>query len=153
MPADPSGPTPHPRSPPPLPSRRDPGLPVAIVALTLLAAAAVLFTINPTATRLYPPCPLHAATGLFCPGCGSTRALHHLLHGRLFTAFDLNPLLVTSLPFLAYALARRTLRHRHPDTTPRRPLPPLAIWALLTLVLAFGVLRNLPWKPVRWMAP
>mgnify|MGYP006159624689 CR=1 FL=1 len=53
-------------------------------------------------------------------------------------------------PFLAYALARRTLFRPRSST---RPLPPWAVWALLALVLAFGILRNLPWKPVRWMAP
>src|SRR5690606_32381537 len=26
-------------------------------------------------------CPVHGVTGGFCPGCGSTRAVHELLHG------------------------------------------------------------------------
>ena len=122
-----------------------------LVALLLLAGAATLFALNPTSTRLYPPCPFRWATGLHCPGCGSTRALHHLLHGRVATAFGLNPLLVVSLPFLGYALVRGATHTR--TRRPRRPLPAWAIWVLFAVVLAFGVLRNLPWKPTRWMAP
>jgi hypothetical protein len=118
-------------------------------AVALIAAAGVLFAINPTTTRLFPPCPLHAATGLHCPGCGSTRALHQLLHGRVATAFGYNPLLVASLPFILYALARRAW----PARSPPRPLSPWLVWAVLVVVLTFGVLRNLPWEPVRWMAP
>lgn len=136
-------------TPPPLPPRRVRPAWVIAAAGVLVTGASLLFAVNPTSTRLYPPCPLHAATGLYCPGCGSTRALHQLLHGRVTTAFDLNPLLVVSLPFLTYTLWRRAFRNK-----PRpRPLPPWAVWALLVVVLAFGVLRNLPWKPVRWMAP
>jgi hypothetical protein len=153
MPAEPLGPTRHQPAPPPLPIRHHPKPLLLLAALLLTAATATLFTINPTTTRLYPPCPLHATTGLFCPGCGSTRALHHLLHGRLLTAFDFNPLLVASLPFLLYAAIRFLLHARRPAPAPPKPLPAWAIWSLLVLVLAFGILRNLPWQPVRWMAP
>ena len=140
----------QPTVPPPLPvGGRGRSLRVIGVAALLLAGAAALFAFSPTSTRLFPPCPFRSVTGLDCPGCGSTRALHHLLHGRVLTAFDFNPLLVASLPFLCYAIARRLLPARRPP----RPLPVWTIWALFALVLAFGVLRNLPWKPTRWMAP
>lgn len=122
---------------------------IVVVAVVMLAGAAALFSFNPTSTRLFPPCPFRAVTGLHCPGCGSTRALHNLLHGRVATAFGLNPLLVVSLPFIAYTIVRGAIRTRRPA----RPLPAWAIWALFAVVLAFGVLRNLPWKPTRWMAP
>ena len=146
--------------PPPLPApAASPALPpagrrrtwwlVAAAAALLLGGAATLFAFNPTTTRLFPPCLFRAATGLHCPGCGSTRALHHLLHGRVATAFDFNPLLVASLPFVAYALVRGAVRTRRAP----RPLPAWAIWGLFVVVLAFGLLRNLPWKPTRWMAP
>lgn len=29
------------------------------------------------------PCPVHFLTGLYCPGCGGTRALLYLLHGDI----------------------------------------------------------------------
>ena len=39
-----------------------------------------------------PPCLWHRATGLPCPGCGATRAVLSLLHGRFSAGFALNPL-------------------------------------------------------------
>ena len=36
------------------------------------------------------PCLLQVLTGLSCPGCGITRALHALVHGDFLTAFRYN---------------------------------------------------------------
>lgn len=99
-----------------------------------------------------PQCPFHAITGLYCPGCGSTRALHALAHGELGAALGFNPLLVLALPLLAaWALARvaKTLRG---DATPVRQ-PPHAATVALVVVVSFFLLRNLPWWPFVLLAP
>ena len=41
----------------------------AAAALLALAAAAVLFFVDPAATRIFAPCPFHSLTGYHCPGC------------------------------------------------------------------------------------
>ena len=74
---------------------------------------------DPQGQFFYPRCWLHQSTGLLCPGCGATRALHALLHGDLRTAWTLNPLAVALLPVgLAYgvraAWAWRTFKARYP---------------------------------------
>jgi hypothetical protein len=43
-----------------------------------------------------------------------------------------------------------TRRDARPVT---RRVPAGAVWALLVVVVLFGIARNLPWGPVRWMAP
>ena len=151
-------------TPPPLPERRPvSGMWWVAAGVVVMIGAAVLYAVNPATARILPPCPFLALTGLYCPGCGSTRAMHQLLHGRVGTAFDLNPLVVVLLPFVLVAVAR-ALWCTRPASTSRdgageMPAPQQARrlrwagWALLVLVLAFGVVRNLPWKPVRWMAP
>jgi hypothetical protein len=145
-----------PRTPKTVSSPAPPALPRSRVralyitgAAVLLAGLALVFAFNPTQTRIFPPCPLYAATGLYCPGCGSTRAVHHLLHGHVAAAFGYNPLLVVSLPFLAYAVFRRFIR----SLPPGRPLPAWTVWAIFAVLVTFGVARNLPWGAVRWMAP
>lgn len=40
------------------------------------------------------PCLFHEFTGLYCPGCGGTRAAIALLHGRLITSFLYHPLVI-----------------------------------------------------------
>lgn len=44
------------------------------------------------AAALLPACPWHAMTGWPCPGCGTTRALTHLLHADPWGAVRFNPL-------------------------------------------------------------
>jgi hypothetical protein len=55
------------------------------------------------------PCLFHAATGLLCPGCGTTRSLTALLHGDVATAFAFNSLIYFIPVFLiAYELTKRS---------------------------------------------
>lgn len=122
----------------------------------LVAAAAVgatvLWHFDPhQAGNPLPPCPSLWLTGLFCPGCGTTRALHALLHGDLPGALAMNPLMVLSLPPVAVLLA-------HELQLLPKSLAPLAkrlgnarAWAVV--VIGYAVLRNLPWPPFSWLAP
>ena len=41
-----------------------------------------MFFFDPALTPFYPQCAFHRLTGLNCPGCGATRGLYALLHGR-----------------------------------------------------------------------
>lgn len=81
--------------------------------LLLLLAGYVYYAFNPADNPLFPQCPFHHLTGLKCPGCGSQRALHALLHGDWHAAFRHNALLLISLPLLlllGYAELCRTQR-------------------------------------------
>ncbi len=45
-------------------------------------------------------CPIRAATGQWCPGCGLTRATHHLFRGNVAQALSFNlfaPLVLAAL--------------------------------------------------------
>jgi hypothetical protein len=146
---------PVPQRPPPLPDARR-AIPVGWVVAgcaLLLTGAAVLYAFNPTEAHFFPPCPFHKLTGLYCPGCGSTRAMHQLLHGHVAAAFDFNPLVVVMLPFVAFAVARQAWQFSRRQRAPSWHMPAWSLWALVAVVLVFGVARNLPWGPVRWMAP
>ena len=43
-------------------------------------------------------------TGLECPGCGSQRAFHQLLHLNIASAFRQNPIVVLYLPYILLGL-------------------------------------------------
>jgi hypothetical protein len=119
----------------------------------LITALLVLRVSNPASSGLFPPCPFLWLTGLFCPGCGSLRALHQLLNGNFAAAFSFNPFAVLAFPFLAYAAGSRAaflIRGRY---FPRVFLPPWMIWVLACAVVLFGILRNLPLYPFRMLAP
>lgn len=124
-----------------------------LTAAAGLAAALVLFLCPPTQYAFYPHCFFHAWTGLYCPGCGSLRALHALAHGHLGAAFGFNPLLIVALPFLAYEGASRWRRNVHGTGLPALFVHPSWSWALLGVVLVFTVLRNIPAAPFTLLAP
>ena len=115
------------------------------------ALALVLFCFDPARVPIYPLCTFHRLTGLDCPGCGSLRALHALLHGQVWTALQFNALTVLSVPVLAW-LAFRIIRHKA-DKGPALNVRPLWLWLYLAAWIGFGILRDLPAPLFAWLAP
>jgi|LSQX01.2.fsa_nt_gb hypothetical protein len=110
--------------------------------LLLVAAALILYCFDPSRTSVFPPCPFHYLTGCNCPGCGSLRAIHSLLHGNVSTALSMNPLMVVSIPILGVMLLN-----------PRWIYKQWVPWAAMSVLVCYGVLRNLPFWPFSLLAP
>ena len=117
------------------------------LGLILLAAATACAVVlrfppgSPAANRL-PKCLFHEWTGLYCPGCGGTRALYALLHGDLKTSLHENLLLIPAALTAAALIVR-------PRIALRRPV---AI-AIIAVIVGFAVLRNIPCEPFTALAP
>jgi hypothetical protein len=107
------------------------------------AAFAVVNLVDPNEPGHYPTCPFLALTGDFCPGCGSLRSMHAVTQGDLAGAAGLNVLALASLPVLAVIWLRWTRRTWTGAARPQ-PVPAAWLWALAILVVAFGLVRNLP---------
>ena len=115
---------------------------------------ALVLLLRPEGSGFGLPCVVHRLTGLFCPGCGSSRALGSLLRLDFYQAFRWNPLVVMLLPFALFYLVwgsvswvrvgRNTLDDR---------IPSKLLWAVLAAALVFFVLRNLPWYPFTLLQP
>ena len=123
------------------------------VVLTAVTAAGFLYLFNPNASTVYPTCPFLALTGCYCPGCGSLRALHQLLHGHALAAFGLNPLMVLSAPFVGYSLASYFVLAATGRTLQKVFVKPGLIRLVLGCIILFGVLRNVPVYPFTTLAP
>ena len=128
---------------------------VVLTAPAILAACALtlVYAVDPRTSGNYPPCLFLFVTGCYCPGCGTLRALHALMHGNLREALGYNLLSVALFPLLGatygYGLAH---------TVSRWPIPSLRVsqhtaWATLAVILAFWLLRNLPVSPFSMLAP
>lgn len=50
------------------------------------------------------PCLFHLLTGLYCPGCGGTRAVKYLLQGQWALSFRCHPLVLYGVGALALEL-------------------------------------------------
>lgn len=124
-------------------SRR--GLLAPLAAATVVAASVTYVAArNPFTSTTLPPCAFHAATGLWCPGCGGTRALYSLLHGDVATALQMNafstlffvpPMVLGLVWWLARAFGVRV-------PTPR--ISTRYVWAYVAVLGVFSVVRNLP---------
>jgi hypothetical protein len=128
---------------------------IVLIAGGMITALAVvaLKTFDPAKSSLFPPCPLHALTGWYCPGCGSLRAMHQLLNGHLQAAFAMNPFAVIALPFLIYGLASQISFQLHGRRLPSFFIPGEWIWTLAAAIVVFGIARNIPIAPFNLLAP
>ena len=97
----------------------------------------VLYTYPPVTSGFYPQCVFRQATGLDCPGCGITRALHALLHGRVGEAFRFNPMLFAMMIAGGFSLPS-VLR----GETPRFLYARWFGWGTFVFVSGWWVLRN-----------
>lgn len=121
-----------------------------LVAAASAAAAGYVAVVSPDVPGHYPTCPFLALTGYYCPGCGSLRAIHALVHGHVAQAFGYNALAMSMLPVLGYiwlSWAFRSARGR-----PRTHVAhPAWIWGFFVVVLVFWAFRNTP--PGHFLAP
>ena len=126
-----------------------------VLAAILSAGAGVvlLWAFDPATSGLFPSCPLRYLTGLYCPGCGSLRAVHQLLHGNLRAAWAMNPLMILLLPFLSYGLTSEALSIWRGKGLPQRFIPAGWIWGLFGIIVLFGIARNFPLYPFSLLAP
>ncbi len=128
----------------------------ALATGAALAGAAALVALNdPSAPgSRFPSCAFHATTGLWCPGCGLTRATHHLLTGDVAAALSSNVFTPFVLAAIVACWVTWTLGTFGREV--RNPILRLPAWsgpALVVLLVVFGVARNLPGDPWQALAP
>ncbi len=126
-----------------------------LAAMFLLGGAAIVLlrVFDPATSGVFPPCPVRYLTGLYCPGCGSLRAMHALLHGELGRAWAMNPLMIVTLPFVTYGLVSEALLELRGSRLPEVMLPASWIRAFCVVVVLYAVARNLPLYPFDLLAP
>jgi hypothetical protein len=105
-------------------------------------------------SNLIPGCPFYSLTGLYCPGCGSGRALYSLLHGHLFQAFDYNPAFIILLPLVIYLVLQGYLKVvTRRDILPGVPITLNQATIFTLFILGYSIVRNIPLYPFTYLAP
>jgi hypothetical protein len=124
----------------------------AYCALTVIGVAS-LALLDPAETTFIPMCPCRLLTGLYCPGCGSLRAIHAITRLRIDRALGYNPLLVLFVPlFIWFFAANLATACWGPDKI-KCSLPPVFAKSLLLIILAYFVIRNIPASPFTLLQP
>lgn len=124
-------------------SRRKKVFGLLLLSMSLLSVY-IYFRVNPNDSSFFPKCPLLTLTGIKCPGCGSQRAIHALLHADIRTAFSYNALFIISIPYILFLFGIRIYQLF-------RPSPPILlrgqqnhyIWIYFAATIFFGIVRNI----------
>lgn len=103
------------------------------LALLAAACAVLLLAGDPSRSGWLPECLFYKTTGFLCYGCGSTRALHALLHGHWLDSLRYNVLLLPTLVWLGTLFFIRD----------RAVFTRVLVAGAAVLVL-FTVVRNIP---------
>ena len=90
-----------------------------------------------------PPCMIHAVTGIYCPGCGGTRAAYALLCGKPLLSLYYHPIVlytvVVGAAFLVTQTIGRLSRGRFRAVVHFRPV---YLWIALALVVINCFVKN-----------
>ena len=102
---------------------------------------------DPAEGGVFLPCPFRTLTGWWCPGCGLTRATHHLLRGDVTQALRYNLFVAVVLAAISASWIAwfRQSAGRSVTWTSRVP-----VWSQIlagALLVGFAVVRNLPGVP------
>lgn len=89
------------------------------------------------------PCLFHELTGLYCPGCGGTRAVRYLLQGEFWMSFRYHPFVlygvcVIAVEAVSFAAAKIL---RRPEVYVGRES--LFLYVGLAIVLVNWIVKNL----------
>ena len=127
---------------------------LALASVGVIAAGAVVVGVfEPTTSAFFPACPLLTYTGYACPGCGLTRGFHALFHGDVLAALDYNALIPVWICIFSYLIAAALAFGFRGRVLSIGSIRPVWLFALLALVVTFGVVRNVPAYPFSILFP
>ncbi|MDR0844815.1 MAG: DUF2752 domain-containing protein [Tannerella sp.] len=113
------------------------------LTIGLIAGSVIYFRYNPEGSMLFPKCPFLLLTGLKCPGCGSQRAIHALLHLDIGAAFCYNAFLVISIPYVILLLAGKAVQFFTSNSDFAFQIQrPAIIWSYFAFTMLFWISRN-----------
>lgn len=108
---------------------------VTILGLIGMALSVFVFFKDPFDGPIL-PCIFNKITGLYCPGCGMTRAVNSCFKLNFYQAFRFNALLfILPIIFIFYLLAK---------AKKQETIAQVILGVMLAIAIAYGVLRNLP---------
>ncbi len=116
---------------------------VGIILAAIAIVIAALFALFPEVfARFRFPCMFHEITGLYCPGCGGTRAVKALFGGHIIESFLYNPIVlygaVMYIWFMGSQLLERLTREKVKGLKYRH----LYLWLALVIVVVNCLVRN-----------
>ncbi len=115
---------------------------VGLIVLIILGVLGGIYLIADSCHRTL-PCLLHFATGLYCPGCGGTRAVKALFHGHLIRSFIYHPVVPYGAVMCLLFFGSHTLENLHVPHIRGMRFKNIYVWILLGLAIAGCIIKNI----------
>lgn len=119
---------------------------ILIISIFLFFLILIYFFIDPQ-IQLMPKCPFYLLTGFYCPGCGSQRSLHEIFNFHFVEAISFNIVMVATIPFVIIELFLKIFKFKSFLSYKYSAI------IVLTIILLFFILRNLPFEPFKYLTP
>ena len=126
---------------------------ILLLVTAFLGILSLYFMYNPSEFTFFPKCPFHSITNLYCPGCGSQRAIHDMLHGNIIEGLKHNALILLLALVLIYELIVLLMRSIFKKSMYNVLHNSKITYAILYLVILFLALRNVNVLPFNFLAP
>ncbi len=111
---------------------------IAALSVTLAGPPGLRFLLR------LPPCLLHVVTGLYCPGCGGTRAVLALAQGNLLLSLRYHPLVLPSAAAAAWFMISQTIaRLSRGRLNVGMHFREIYLWIALCIVIVNFLVKNL----------
>ena len=111
-------------------------IPLALVTVLLLFKDSIVLL-----SQTFPKCPFRELTGLYCPGCGNTRSIIHLLDGDILMSLRYNivPIILILIFAILYIEWTLIAFSKHKVVLPRNT----SFWIIfVSIIMAYLLLRN-----------
>ncbi len=87
------------------------------------------------------PCLFNKFTGLYCPGCGITRAGLAFIHGDFYQAIRYNMIIFLDIPLI---ILGTIIQYKYKKNEKLTKAINIMYVILVIITILFGVLRNMP---------
>ncbi|QKX07209.1 DUF2752 domain-containing protein [Aquimarina sp. TRL1] len=123
------------------------------IGIGVILLLSLYYLYNPLESNIFPKCPFYCLTGLHCPGCGSQRAMHQLLHFNIIETINHNALYILGITVILYnfgiQFVNKYFQKKYYNYI-HHPKTPLIIGII---VILFWILRNIDVYPFTFLAP
>ncbi|MBJ2175593.1 DUF2752 domain-containing protein [Aureibaculum sp. A20] len=124
-----------------------------ITLIFILVVALFYFSSTSSQFNILLKCPLYNTTGIYCPGCGSQRAFHSLIHGDFLEALRNNIMLLLGIIALIYHYGIQLSNHFFKTSAKSIFNNKKIQFLVLGLFILFWILRNINVDPFSLLAP
>lgn len=118
---------------------------ISLAAAFFAAAALIYLYFTGEGEGAGIPCPVYQLTGLYCSGCGASRALRSVLHLDFYQAIRYNAVFTAVLPILAAYFSALIISYiRFGEDRISKRIPLKILWFFVAAAVIYGILRNIP---------